>query len=97
MEPSQNQQSYETVKIVVVGDGDVGKTCAILCYAGESFPTNYFPTVYDVHKGVIPHKSGREVELFIHDTAGQDDLARLRPLAYNDCDVFVVCFAVNDM
>jgi Ras family protein A len=30
------------------------------------------------------------------DTAGQEDLDRLRPLSYSDADVILICFAVSD-
>ena len=39
---------------------------------------------------------GNEVNLMIFDTAGHDDLGRIRPIAYNGADAFIVCYAIND-
>ena len=32
----------------------------------------------------------------IFDTAGHDDLGRIRPIAYNGADCFLICYAMND-
>ena len=87
--------SGEHVKVVVVGDGEVGKTCMIICYAEDQFPNEYRPTVFDAYKGNMDYQ-GREVTLHIWDTAGQDDLAKLRPLAYPNANIFLVCFSLAD-
>jgi len=37
----------ETIKIVAIGDGTVGKTCILVRYRDDSFPKNYIPTIVE--------------------------------------------------
>ena len=83
----------DTMKCVVVGDGAVGKTCLLISYASNKFPTDYVPTVFDNY-AVNLMISGESYKLGLFDTAGQEEYDRLRTLAYPATDVFLVCFSV---
>ena len=54
------------------------------------------PTVLDAYKGKSIYK-GDEILLEVHDTAGQEDFARVRPLSYNGSNVFLICFDMSNV
>ena len=92
---SQQVPEQGEIKLVVVGDGAVGKTCLVSCYVSDDFPTGYIPTVFDAHKGNVTYQ-GEQQTLIIWDTAGQEDLNKLRLLSYPFTHCFLVCFSLVD-
>jgi len=85
--------STQTIKLVVIGDGAVGKTCLLISYAKKEFPKDYIPTVFDNY--VVNLKAGEQsIELGLWDTAGQEEYDRLRPLSYANANVFLLCFSI---
>ena len=75
-------------KIVVVGDGAVGKTCLCVVYTKQKFPTEYIPTVFDTYPSQMTLDDGQvslttisslqELKVNIWDTAGQEEFENLR-------------------
>ncbi|OHT04309.1 Cdc42 like protein [Tritrichomonas foetus] len=89
---SNNQNS---LKLVIVGDGAVGKTCLLVVYAKGEFPTDYVPTVFENYKAKVKINNVEHTVL-LWDTAGQEELLNIRVLSYANTDVFLMCFSVVD-
>ncbi|KAJ3019627.1 GTP-binding protein Rho1 [Thoreauomyces humboldtii] len=82
-------------KLVIVGDGSAGKTSLLVVQAGNPFPEEYVPTIFENYVSRVVVKD-KVCELSLWDTAGQEDYDRLRPLSYPDTDVVLLAFAVTE-
>lgn len=81
-------------KLVIIGDGACGKTSLLSVFTLGYFPTHYIPTVFENYVTDC-RVDGKNVQLALWDTAGQEDYERLRPLAYSNAHVILIGFAVD--
>ncbi len=59
----------KTFKIIIIGDGNVGKTCFLLTKIYKIFPREHIPTVFDNYVTKVS-ANGEIYELELWDTAG---------------------------
>lgn len=84
-----------SLKLVAIGDGAVGKTCLLVVYATGNFPTDYVPTIFENYKAKVK-VNNIEREILLWDTAGQEELLNIRVLSYPNTHIYLMCFAVVD-
>ena len=91
----EDPNAEREVKIVLVGDTNVGKSCLIYQFDKGIFSEDYEPTVLDIFRGPRAFE-GKQITLEIHDTSGDENLGINRQVSYNNADCFMVCVAVNN-
>jgi len=82
------------IKVALVGDGTVGKTCLLMSYVCQAFLEDYVPTMFD-NFSVIESVDGELVNVILWDTAGQEDYETIRTTTcFPNTHVFILCFSV---
>lgn len=89
------ESGLSKVKCVVVGDGNVGKTCLLLRYTSNRFSEIYEVTLYDHYEKEL-ELDGRRVLITVWDIAGQEDYENLRSLVYPSTNIVLLCFSLAD-
>ena len=89
---SDDEKGYG-FKIVVVGDGAVGKTSLIKKYTQGSFKKEYIATLGTQFSKYEEEIDEEKVELFLWDIAGQDQFQALRQRFYTGSSGAIIVFS----
>ncbi|XP_018648410.1 putative rho GTPase [Schistosoma mansoni] len=82
-----------TVKCILIGDKQVGKTSLVVSYTSNDYPAEYRPSALDTFCVEVCADT-RPVHLQICDTGGKEEVSSLRHLSYLDAHVILLCFSV---
>lgn len=83
-------------KLVIVGDGGVGKTAIIVRYTQNTFTKDYEPTLTDSYETSIMTSNDNVVKIEIDDTAGQEEYKMLKDKYIVEGDIFMIVYAITD-
>lgn len=86
---------FSKLKLVIVGDSSVGKTCILHRFLGNEFYDDYVPTIIE-NQWTEMKVENRYVKFELWDTAGQEDYSQLRRLSYHLTDLFIIVLSVVD-
>merc|ERR1712066_661342 len=94
---SQELAMSDTVnkKLCIIGDGATGKTSFLFRFKNNEFDESkeYEPTIFE-NENKIFDMNGKEINLSLWDTAGQEDFKTVRQLAYDNIDILVIAFSI---
>ena len=83
------------VKVCLMGDGGVGKSCLSLQYAYGKFIDVWDPSIEDTYR-IQKIIDGNAVMVSLLDTAGQEEFEQMRDSWVRTNDTFLLCFSLTD-
>ncbi|TFG18474.1 MAG: GTP-binding protein, partial [Promethearchaeota archaeon] len=83
-------------KIVVIGDGGVGKTSLIKKFTHGTFKEDYIKTIGAQFTKVEKEIDGDEISLIFWDIAGQGSFDFLNSLFYKDSNACIIVYSLED-
>jgi len=83
-------------KVVLLGEGRVGKTSIVLRYCKQSFDDKQASTVQASYQTKRLNVDNQKVTLSIWDTAGQERFHALGPIYYRDANGALLVYDITD-
>ena len=84
------------IKITLLGDAGVGKTCIISRYVDDTFLDNNEPTIGANYSEKTIRKGNNDVQLNIWDTAGQEKYHSLGKHFYKDSYIVILVYDITN-
>ncbi|CAH0546543.1 unnamed protein product [Brassicogethes aeneus] len=91
-----NNSGVRNFKIVLLGEGCVGKTSLVLRYVDDKFNNNHISTVQAAFLNKKLNIDGKRVNLAIWDTAGQEQFHALGPIYYRSSNGAILVYDITD-
>ena len=93
----ESQLSPRAIKMILVGNTGVGKTCLIGSYLKQHFDENTQATLSPAYSTQqIVKSDGTKLTMQIWDTAGQEKYQAVSQLFFRNSDIALLCFTAGD-
>jgi len=91
------QASYDLlIKLLMIGDSGVGKSCLLLRFSDDSFTTSFITTIGIDFKIKTIDLDGKRVKLQIWDTAGQERFRTITTAYYRGAMGILLVYDITD-
>jgi len=84
------------IKLLMIGDSGVGKTCLLLRYANDSFSPTFITTIGIDFKIKNINLDGKRIKLQIWDTAGQERFRTITTSYFRGAQGILLVYDVTD-
>lgn len=89
--------NYEKLKILTLGNSNVGKTCFIYKFTDHFFDDNGISTQgIDYVRKIVKHPNGKKYTLMFYDTAGQEKYRSVSVNCIKKCDGILLMYDITD-
>lgn len=92
---ASNARSH-SFKVVLLGEGAVGKTSLVLRYVENKFNDKHLTTLQASFLNKKLNINGKRVNLAVWDTAGQERFHALGPIYYRDSNGAILVYDITD-
>ena len=84
------------IKLIIIGDAGVGKTCFLLRFSDNSFTTSHISTIGMDFKIKTLNIDGKNIKLQIWDTAGQERFRTITQTYYKGAMGIILAYDCTD-
>ena len=85
-----------SIKIVLLGESGVGKTNLLNTYCGQCFTDEYIPTIASSFSSKKKEIKGKNYEINMWDTCGQEKFRALTRLYMKNGEIFILVYDVTN-
>lgn len=94
--PADHFLSSQQIKLLLIGDSGVGKSCCLLRFSEDSFTPSFITTIGIDFKIRTIELDGKRVKLQIWDTAGQERFRTITTAYYRGAMGILLVYDVTD-
>lgn len=85
-----------SVRVLLIGDSNVGKSSILLRYSEDKFCSSYVPTIGIDFRSKYPKINDKSVRIQMWDTAGQERFKGIMPAYYRNIQAAVLVYDVTN-
>ena len=98
MKEEENNKEIPPLKVVLIGDSGIGKTCIMARFIKNKFDPNTIASITaQFIQKILEFPDGKKITFHFWDTAGQEQYHSLAKIFYKDADVVILVYDITNL